>query len=292
MMENFNNQKYIYENYASLNENYESFTYTHYLTPDRHLSILNSMGFYEKARVLDIGCASGTLLDILANKYGICGVGMDITPTSLKKSIKNENPNKFVLAKAESIPFKENSFDFVVSFGTFEHLDDVKAAISEVGRVLKKGGKALVWQAVKDHRYSLDWLSKILNPSRHKQIMKNSGHSFDRMLTKKELISVFSDSGLSVERLICHDILFQPMYDYFMIPFMSLFLRRLWSLFRPENKKLGGSAGNENSFSDNRRMLHKYYKMMLSPARVLVRADKILAKFNIGASAYIIVSKS
>ena len=290
-MENFSIQKNIYENYAAIGEDYESFSYLHYLTPSRHFLLLKRLKMFKGAKVLDIGCASGKLLSILSDKYGITGTGIDITPTSLSK-LYGTTDVKLIVANAEQMPFDDEVFNFVVSFGAFEHLTEIRDAIAEVERVLKEGGKALIWLAVKDHKYSLDWLSMLINPVKHKETMENAGHNFDRMLTKNELRKAFKEAGLHVKKVICHDALFQPFYDFVIIPSISRLLRKLWAIFfNSTDKKVGTSSVRLSSHLSSRRTLHRLYKVMLYPAFIFVALDKLLSYFDIGASAYFILEK-
>lgn len=54
-------------------------------------------------------------------------------------------PNKeFVLADAEEIPFKENSFDAVVCFWSFHHILYPERVLDEIKKVLKPGGFVLI----------------------------------------------------------------------------------------------------------------------------------------------------
>lgn len=83
-----------------------------------------------QARVLEIGCGRGQLQDA-APGY----VGFDIsleTGRGLKKP--------FVCGAAEALPFTDQSFDMVMSFTVLEHLISPETALTEINRVLKKGG--------------------------------------------------------------------------------------------------------------------------------------------------------
>lgn len=92
----------------------------------------------KKLKILNIGAGTGHDLKIL-NRYGINYV-IDIEKKALsfieKKLVKEKK-----LADACDLPYKENFFDIAVSFDVFEHIKNDKKAISEVNRVLKKGGK-------------------------------------------------------------------------------------------------------------------------------------------------------
>src|SRR5207247_1029846 len=52
---------------------------------------------------------------------------------------------------AENLPFGDGSFDLVTALDVVEHLDDDVAALREMGRVLRPGGRVLV--TVPAHRF-------------------------------------------------------------------------------------------------------------------------------------------
>ncbi len=88
-------------------------------------------------RVLDVGGSSGEFSAFLEKKFQCSSVNLDPFPP--KKSFKNT-----VKAFADKIPFKENSFDFVICRGVIEHIPTGKRVVSvnEMYRVLKRGGVA------------------------------------------------------------------------------------------------------------------------------------------------------
>jgi ubiquinone/menaquinone biosynthesis C-methylase UbiE len=49
-----------------------------------------------------------------------------------------------ILANAEYLPIKDNSFDAVLNISSIDHMNDYKKFITECYRVLKKGGKFLI----------------------------------------------------------------------------------------------------------------------------------------------------
>lgn len=122
-------------------------------------SILDRMGldtkFYSRVtsiqknlygNVLDLGCGTGNLLEILKNKAGkdVNFFGLDISPKLVEAAQKRNPEAKIVVGDAENLPYVDNTFDIVFMTECLEHLLNFKKALSEVNRVLKPGGKFIV----------------------------------------------------------------------------------------------------------------------------------------------------
>lgn len=88
-------------------------------------------------KILDVGCGVG-FVSSLYPSFDI--IGIDISDGML-----SNNPHKWVKGSAESIPFPDNSFDFVVCRSLLHHLDDPNIGLKEMYRVLKPGGKFACW---------------------------------------------------------------------------------------------------------------------------------------------------
>jgi|GEM_PF-3465970 len=91
--------------------------------------------------LIDIGCGTGVLAQVIsgkANKY----VGVDISAERIRQARNKINSDNcsFQPADAQSLPFKENSFDAAVAIEVIEHLPDPDLFMREVNRVLAKGG--------------------------------------------------------------------------------------------------------------------------------------------------------
>lgn len=99
------------------------------------------------ARVLEIGLGYGTLSRVLAQKSAAY-VGLDISagPVNIvNESLKMYDlPGQAVQGSALEIPAESRSFDAVVSIGCLHHTGNLEKALSEVHRVLKPGGTAIL----------------------------------------------------------------------------------------------------------------------------------------------------
>lgn len=98
-------------------------------------------------RLLEVGCGLGT--DLLQFARGGAHVhGIDLTHHGAGLTKKRLELYGFSgalsVADSETLPFADNSFDFVYSWGVIHHTPDTERAAQEIMRVCKPGGKVLV----------------------------------------------------------------------------------------------------------------------------------------------------
>ncbi len=95
--------------------------------------------------VLDIGCHAGTFTEQLLNKLQTRKIyGIDISPSALKLAQKRIPYGNFQIADAANLPFKNNFFDAIFCLEVLEHVDNPLKVISEIKRILKKGGWGII----------------------------------------------------------------------------------------------------------------------------------------------------
>jgi SAM-dependent methyltransferase len=98
-------------------------------------------------RVLEIGCGVGTD-GLQFARAGADYTGVDLTEAAVGLARKNFEsagmPGEFRVSDAENLDFTDESFDMVYSHGVLHHTPDIEAAVREVHRVLKPGGRAIV----------------------------------------------------------------------------------------------------------------------------------------------------
>lgn len=88
-----------------------------------------------KEPILDLGCGTGMLQDFLKTKL----IGIDISFGMLKRSKELS-----IQGDAENLPFKDNSFNTVLSFTTLQNLESAGKLFRELARVLRPEGLAVV----------------------------------------------------------------------------------------------------------------------------------------------------
>ena len=123
---------------------------TRYAFLRRIEEILNFLRFQESRplKILEIGCGAGVLCLELA-KRGHTVIGTDVSrhvlnfADALKNQAKMGNVS-FLLGDAETLMFADRSFDVVICSEVIEHLMKPAKALSEIRRVLKKNGIAII----------------------------------------------------------------------------------------------------------------------------------------------------
>jgi len=106
-------------------------------------------------KVLEIGYGMGTDHLQMARRGGSM-YGLDLTPMSYEVTKKRFEiygfHSELTVGDAENLPYPDDYFDFVYSFGVIHHTPNTQKVIDEIHRVLKPEGK--VWIAVY-HRNSI-----------------------------------------------------------------------------------------------------------------------------------------
>src|SRR6266540_2630623 len=105
------------------------------------------------ARVLEVGCGPGHLSIRLARQHGLDVTGLDLDPAMIERARANadrprdgdERRPSFLVGDVASLAFPDGSFDLVVSTLSMHHWADPTAGLTEIGRVLRPGARALVW---------------------------------------------------------------------------------------------------------------------------------------------------
>ena len=154
-------------------------------------------------RILDCGCGTGSNLAML-EPFGTA-VGFDLT--RLGTEFAKAHGHRVAQASISHIPFQTATFDVATSFDVFQVLpDDVEqAAIGEMWRVLKPGGRMLMHVAALDILYGAH--SALSNETRR--------------YTPAKLRTLVEGAGFDVERLSFDHLTLLP----FMLPV------RLWHRF-------------------------------------------------------------
>ena len=93
----------------------------------------------EGARVLDLGCGDGALLDYLQRERGCSGYGVEILDANVLACVRR-GVNVVQLNLDEGLAlFEDNSFDVVLQIDTLPHLRNAEVMLRETARVGRTG---------------------------------------------------------------------------------------------------------------------------------------------------------
>lgn len=95
-----------------------------------------------KPRILDVGCGTGANL-LMLSKYGQAE-GVDVSEDALA-FCRARGLNEVKLGAGEELPYEDGTFDLVTAFDVVEHMDDDLAGLKEMRRVLRPGGRVLLF---------------------------------------------------------------------------------------------------------------------------------------------------
>lgn len=122
--------------------------------------LFTNFNIKKNKKILDIGCGNGRHVKLFAEQ-GFDVYGCDYSKEGInqtKKMLKKFNLNaKIKFADMTNLPYEDNFFDGIVSYGVFYYGNSkiMKKAIDELYRVLKIGGKAIIiTRTNEDYRFN------------------------------------------------------------------------------------------------------------------------------------------
>lgn len=122
----------------------------------------------EGSTVLEVGCGTGEILNSLPNDIKYTGVDVSQHAINLAKEKKHKYTDFVVLKEdVDILPYKEGTFDYVVSVFSLEHFRYPQKYLKEMVRVLKNGGYIIILAP------NLELPISRLNAVRHKSIFYN-----------------------------------------------------------------------------------------------------------------------
>jgi len=108
---------------------------------------------------LDIGCGSGYLLNQAVCKRGVGADISDLMVKTAREHCKNNGKKFLVQSDAENLPFKNRSFDKIVSTEVIEHILHPMALLEEIERI-SRNNSVIVITIPSEKR--INWIKSIL----------------------------------------------------------------------------------------------------------------------------------
>lgn len=174
----------------------------HYTAEDleRLSHLVDDLGINEGMDIINLGCATGVLFDLLRRRVGPQGTvtGVDFSLKMALKAHRNfpfDNVN-VVDADALNLPFADQTFDMAVAFSSFPHFSDKKKALLEAYRVLKPGASLYIIHLVSSKKVT-EMHQKAGGPLAH-----------DELPSPEELVPLFRACGFGQIEIEEHPSLF------------------------------------------------------------------------------------
>ena len=130
----------------------------------------------DKASILELGCGSGTLWQVNAHRVSPSWqvVLSDASPAMLRACLLklcDQTPGvSLLLARAETIPFRDGRFDVVLAHHMLYHVRDLFETLREIRRVLKPGGTLYASTVGQGHMRELWHLLEPFVPDIHERV--------------------------------------------------------------------------------------------------------------------------
>lgn len=168
------------------------------------LSTIDSLELKDNDSVLELGHGNcGHLQKLLAEANNIGYFGLEISKTMHEeaKTINTTTQAEFLLYDGETIPFKNNSFNRVMSVNTIYFWSNPQKLITEIERVLKPNGICILTYANKEFMKNLPFVGdkfQLFGKEEIKTLVSASNLKIDALIHKTEQVT--SKTGESVER--------------------------------------------------------------------------------------------
>ncbi len=180
--------KYLYPNCQGWDNNFLRDRIIKYMRPN--------------SKILDLGAGAGIIEQLNFKGFALLVCGIDIDARVL------ENPylDDAKISHAECIPYKDNSFDMVISNNVLEHLSNPENVFKEVHRVLKKDAIFIIKTPNKYHYIKIlssltpHWFHLYYNRIRGR-VEKDTFSTLYKANSKKKIIYYGESTGFKAESI-------------------------------------------------------------------------------------------
>lgn len=162
-------------------------------TADIRRYLFQLAGLEHAARVLEVGCGTGAVLQNLPGMAGQSRYGLDLDPAALRQAAANTPHARLLQGDGLHLPFASDCFDIVCCHFLLLWVSQPQAALSEMRRVARRGGWVLAL-AEPDYGGRIDYPPE-LKPAGRLQAAALHSQGADPEMGRK-LLALFQSAGL------------------------------------------------------------------------------------------------
>ena len=190
--------------------------------------VREALGATAGHRILDVGCGPGFYVAELLEEVGPGGAVVGIDGSDAMLALAAERCSgydnvRFHEADATALPVEDQSFDAAFSVQVLEYVADVRAALAEIHRALRPGGRVVIWD--------VDWATLSIRTSEPER-MERMLAAWDQHLTHVSLPQTLTaelgaagfDEVVMDAYAFATNELSAEAYGGFLIPFLEQFV--------------------------------------------------------------------
>ena len=128
---------------------------------------LKAAGIQLTDRVLDVGCGGGKAISRILEETRREVAGVDHSPEAVKtarsvnRAAISSGRLRIVESSVENLPFRDGFFDVVTAFETTYFWPELQAALTEIHRVLNRGGRLVIANEFADRASAGAWAGRL-----------------------------------------------------------------------------------------------------------------------------------
>ena len=181
-------------------------------------------------RVLDVGCGPGFYCAELIEEVGAEGGVVGIDPSAAMLALAERRCEglgdiSLLEGSADPLPVEDEGFDRAVCVQVLEYVEDVAAALGELRRVLRPGGRVVVWD--------IDWATASLHsddPERNERVLRAWDEHLVHPSLPRTLAAALGAAGFADVRMTAHPFATNDhdparFFGPALIPFIGAFVR-------------------------------------------------------------------
>jgi SAM-dependent methyltransferase len=176
--------------------------------------------FHRGGKTLDIGCGIGNFADYFQDYFGI-----DIIKSALEELKIKHQKNNVLVSDAENLPFKKESFSFIIAVEVLQYIRDKEKFFDEIFRVMKPNSYAVI---ITQNPNSIIWRIRQKRRGQSPLEFVDIHKTIENIKKRRGIIVSFGGLYTPFDPLL---FFFLPNYNK---KFVETFAKAYWVIFRKQ----------------------------------------------------------